>query len=455
MIAIGTFTRSSSFRVGALFTLLSSAAMAFIIYFWSLANEDTLLGEARAAINARMWGYVSIYKLGGERALLQAVNQNDNGGSGLLLYLEDSQGRYIAGNLTSTEHLRPPADSDFFQFTINDEATDKRAVVFRQQQLENGMKLFVARDINELYTAQWIGQSLSWVFVVVLGCISGLSFGVAIYVVNRINRMSSTADSIMQTGNLTERLAIDSNWDDLSKLAVMFNRMLDKIESSVRNIKSVTDNIAHDLRTPLTRMRSKLDRLPDSELKYEAQAEAENLLGMFNGLLRIADIESKRQKEGFAQLDLADVVSDVVDLYEPYIEEHHMALSFNINKVVMRGDSNLLFQVVANLLDNAVKYAGDGAHIRVETGQTNKRFYISVNDSGLGVDATHFEQLDRRFYRAQSSRTTAGNGLGLSMVKAVCDLHDGNLYYVIDPLCQQRGLGVTLTFPKPLLVAEQ
>ena len=397
MIAIGTFTRSSSFRVGALFTLLSSAAIAFIIYFWSLANEETLLDEARAAIDARMWGYTSIYELGGQNALIRAVNQKSKSGTGLLLYLEDAQGQYVAGNLSSIENLKPPVDTDFFRFSLSDESSDKRAVVFRQQILANGMTLFVARDINELYTAQWIGQSLSWVFVVVLGCISGLSFGVAIYVVNRINRMSSTADSIMQTGNLTERLAVDSSWDDLSKLAVMFNRMLDKIESSVRNIKSVTDNIAHDLRTPLTRMRSKLDRLPDCDLKYEAQAEAENLLGMFNGLLRIADIESKRQKEGFSQLNLADVVSDVVDLYEPYIEEHHMALSFNINKVFMRGDSNLLFQAVANLLDNAVKYAGDGAHIRVETGQTNKRFYISVNDSGAGLDTEHFDSLTGAF----------------------------------------------------------
>ncbi|AXR07539.1 sensor histidine kinase [Salinimonas sediminis] len=458
MIAIRTFTRSSSFRVGALLTLLSSAAMAFVVYVWSLSNEETLLREARAAVDAQVWGYQAWYQNNGRQGLIDAINKNPFSATATLVSLQSANGEFLAGNLSSLDGIAVPQNTDFFQLVFSAEMlagatqdTAPRAVLFKDVTFSDGSRLFIARDIEDLYTAQWIGQSFSWVFVAILGCISGLSFGVAIYVVNRINRMSQTADSIMQTGNLKERLDIDSNWDDLSKLAVVLNRMLDKIEHSVENIKSVTDNIAHDLRTPLSRLRSRLDRLPDGDIKGQAQAEADNLLGMFSGLLRIADIESKRQRQGFTDVNLADVVTDVVDLYEPYLEEHSMQLVTHITPVHLHGDPNLLFQMVANLLDNTVKYAGDGARVEVHLGVMSQGFYVSINDSGVGLEDKHYAQLARRFYRAQQSRTTAGNGLGLSMVKAVADLHDASIYYTPDPLLTGSGFGVTVSFASPAL----
>ncbi|WP_218355319.1 sensor histidine kinase [Alteromonas lipotrueiana] len=455
MIAIRTFTRSSSFRLGALLTLLSSAAMTFVIYVWSLSNEETLLHEARAAVDAQVWGYQAWYRAEGRAGLIEAINNNPFSTSSTLVSLQSAEGRFLAGNLTSLDRLTVPEDTDFFQFVFSAEMLSgarldeaQRAVLFKDITLPDNSRLFVARDIEDLYTAQWIGQSFSWVFVAVLGCISGLSFGVAMYVVNRINRMSQTADSIMQTGNLTERLAIDSNWDDLSKLAVVFNRMLDKIEVSVENIKSVSDNIAHDLRTPLSRLRSKLDRLPEGEIKTQAQAEADNLLGMFSGLLRIAEIESKRQRQGFTIISLTEVLRDVVDLYEPYFEEHQMTLVKHIDSVMLHGDPNQLFQMMANLLDNAVKYAGTGAYVEIKLAIVGQRIVLGVSDNGAGLNEKHFAQLDRRFYRAQASRTTAGNGLGLSMVKAVAELHHGTIYYTPDPLLAGSGFGVFITFAK-------
>ncbi|QPG06247.1 HAMP domain-containing histidine kinase [Salinimonas marina] len=453
MIAIRTFTRSSSFRLGALLTLLSSAAMTFVFYVWSLSNEETLLREARAAVDAQVWGYQAWYQAEGREGLISAINNNPFSSTSTLVSLQSADGEFLAGNLTSLDSLSVPEGTDFFQFVFSADMLSgarldkaQRAVLFKDIILPDGSRLFLARDVEDLYTAQWIGQSFSWVFVAVLGCISGLSFGVAMYVVNRINRMSQTADTIMQTGNLTERLDIDSNWDDLSKLAVVLNRMLDKIEASVENIKSVTDNIAHDLRTPLSRLRSRLDKLPEGEIKAQAQAEADNLLGMFNGLLRIADIESQRQRQGFTTISLAEVLRDVVDLYEPYFEEHQMQLTTNINSVTMYGDPNQLFQMMANLMDNTVKYAGTGNRVDVSLTTVGQRIVLSVSDTGAGLDEKHFAQLDRRFYRAQASRTTAGNGLGLSMVKAVAELHNGTVYYVPDPLLSGSGLGVTITF---------
>lgn len=453
MIAIGTFTRSSSFRVGALITLLSGAAMAFIIYLWSVTNKDILIDEARNAALSQLWAYEALYERGGRQAVIGLVEQNLDNDLINWVAITDNDGQFLAGNSRPLGKLALDDDADIVKIDTPLTAKDapgwgNKAVLVRRQTINEGVTVTVARDIDELYSAQALSRSLSWVFIAILGLISGLSLGVALYVVNRINRMSATADSIMQTGNLNERLAIDSNWDDLSKLAMVLNKMLDKIEYSVQNIKSVTDNVAHDLRTPLSRLRSRLDDLPDSSSKQQALAETDVLLGMFNGLLRIADIESKRQRMGFAEVSLGDIVRDVVDLYEPYIEEKHMSLTFDIQPATLRGDRNLLFQAFANLIDNAVKYAGENAQIRVTAKETSTSYIVSVDDSGPGVDVSNFKQLDRRFYRAQESRTSKGNGLGLSMVKAVADLHNAHIYYIPDPLLEGSGLGITLMFKK-------
>lgn len=454
MIAIGTFTRSSSFRVGALITLLSGAAMAFIIYLWSVTNKDILIDEARNAALAQLWAYDAVYERSGQAAMVGLVDDNLDNELMNWIAITDKDGTFLAGNSRPLADLTFDSDADIVKIsspltTVDAPGWGNKAVLVRRDTIADGITVTVARDIDELYSAQRLSRSLSWVFIAILGVISGLSLGVALYVVNRINRMSATADTIMQTGNLNERLDIDSNWDDLSKLALVFNKMLDKIESSVQNIKSVTDNIAHDLRTPLSRLRSKVDDLPDSHLKQAALSETDVLLGMFNGLLRIADIESKRQRQGFEEVSLGDIVRDVVDLYEPYIEEKHMRLSFDIQPATLRGDRNLLFQAFANLIDNAVKYAGENAQIRVTAKESESRYIVSIDDSGEGLDVHHFDRLDRRFYRAQESRTSSGNGLGLSMVKAVADLHDASIFYVPDPLMAGSGLGITMTFEKP------
>ena len=161
--------------------------------------------------------------------------------------------------------------------------------------------MFVGRNIDDLYSAQWLGKTFGWIIIALLCVLGAISFAVALYVVKRINRMAQTADYIIRTGNLEERLEIDSNWDDLSRLAVVFNHMLDTIESAVNNIKSVSDSIAHDLRTPLARLRNNLEHIGDEKLRHETTYEADKLLNMFNSLLRISKLETVHKKEGFSR----------------------------------------------------------------------------------------------------------------------------------------------------------
>jgi signal transduction histidine kinase len=276
--------------------------------------------------------------------------------------------------------------------------------------------------------------------------LSVLSFAIAVYVVNRINRMSQTADKIIKTGSLEERLEIDSSWDDLSSLSFVFNQMLDTIENSVNNIKSVTDSIAHDLRTPLARLRNTLEKIEDDNLREETTQEADNLLNMFNSLLRISGLETTSKKEGFCPTELRDIIDDVVDLYHPLAEERDISLHSSLQPVMMNADPNLMFQAVANVLDNAIKYSPSGGRVEVSLSDTNGRIVVSVNDCGIGVKEQEIESLERRFYRAESSRTSKGNGLGLSLVSAIVKLHDGKLWFVHDPLMQGRGLGVVFSF---------
>lgn len=275
-----------------------------------------------------------------------------------------------------------------------------------------------------------------------------LSFLVAFYVVNRINRMSDTITRIMNTGNLGERLHIDSSWDDLSKLSEVINRMLAALEEMVAGVKSVSDNVAHDLRTPLTRLRGHLE-MSESPDKHAFIAEVDHILSIFNGLLRIADIETERQKSAFQQNQLAPITADVVELYEALADAKNITLITDIRHCQMFSDKHLLFQTFANILDNAIKFTPEGGQIKLTLSSEYRRILFTVCDSGPGIEEQHLEQITKRFYRVDSSRTTAGNGLGLALVNAVVNLHGGkvNFYNSKQDNGDKSGLCCELELP--------
>lgn len=337
MLAIGNFTRSSSFRVGVLLTSLALVAILFIVYFWRLASSDVFIREASAAVDAETYAFTLLHEQVGIDAVISNIqarttpslssdsNLTDTSHaltpSRLIVVLRDSENQIVAGNypmwpiamgesvdagtpftsiiklpVLSGEKESIAQDSTRYSFS---ESTN--SILFEEVNLE-GYSLFVGRNIDDLYSAQWLGKTFGWIIIALLCVLGAISFAVALYVVKRINRMAQTADYIIRTGNLEERLEIDSNWDDLSRLAVVFNHMLDTIESAVNNIKSVSDSIAHDLRTPLARLRNNLEHIGDEKLRHETTYEADKLLNMFNSLLRISKLETvHKKKKGFVK----------------------------------------------------------------------------------------------------------------------------------------------------------
>lgn len=262
-------------------------------------------------------------------------------------------------------------------------------------------------------------------------------FTVSHYVTQRLSVISETAQNIMSTGDISQRIPIDRRSDDLMALSSVLNNMLDEIEALVQGIRSVSDNIAHDLRTPLTRLRNHMEKLRESKTlltkeMHDAQldlliSECDTLLTTFNALLRIANIESGKRSAAFSHTDLELILSDVVDMYEPIAQAKNVTLHYHSQPATIVGDKDLLFQAFANLIDNAVKFTEPGNDVDIRLYSNAQRIHIEIEDEGPGVAVEHRNKVFQRFYRTDASRNTPGSGLGLSLVKAVLELHKATI----------------------------
>ena len=268
----------------------------------------------------------------------------------------------------------------------------------------------------------------------------------------RVEAINETSREIM-AGDLSRRVPAHGTGDEFDQLASNLNEMLDKIQTLMDGVRQVSDNIAHDLKTPLARLRNRLEQVREQAPAHDEEKralidravnEADSLLATFNALLRIARIESGKSRGAFADVDLAALTHDVVELYEPVAEENGQTLSSNINvNKHISGDRDLLFQALANLMDNAVKYTPPGGRLELSVADSPAGVAIEVADSGPGIPAEQRENVFQRFYRLDESRSTPGNGLGLSLVRAVALLHDAE----VELRDNAPGLRVRLTLP--------
>ena len=301
----------------------------------------------------------------------------------------------------------------------------------------------VGRDLEErerlfgiiANAGQW-----SLALVIVLGLAGG--FFVSRRVLSRIDAMTEKAQVIM-AGDLAGRLPIAGTGDELDRLADHLNAMLERIEALMRGLKEVSDNIAHDLKTPLTRLRNRCEEalrgatsVADYRAVLEATiAESDDLIRTFNALLMIARAESGQARDNMTEFDAAEIARDVTELYEPLAEEKGLALTVEApDAAPVRGNRELVGQALANLVDNAIKYAepngkanGEPAEIIVRAGNDGERIMLSVADRGPGIPEADRGRVVERFVRLEQSRSKPGSGLGLSLASAVARLHGGEL----------------------------
>jgi len=310
---------------------------------------------------------------------------------------------------------------------IFDNPTDNRKYAAKIYTLDDYKKVLVATDITKVSDhfrfMQWLG--IASIFFVVLVVFA--SYLISVFVVNGTNRIANTVREIMETGDLSRRVKMGAYWDDLGNTAAVLNMLLDRIQQLMQGVRQVSDNIAHDLRTPLTRIRGQIEALQDSDTKSKLLDEVNRLLNTFNALLRISRIQSEKQRGHFTTVDLKGLVEDVIAFYEPLAEEKAIAVSSDLSEAHVHGDRDLLFQAYANILDNAVKFTPEQGKISVRLYKNNQKTYVEIANTGSGIAEDEKTKIFDRFYRAEQSRTSSGTGLGLSLVHAVIQLHNGDI----------------------------
>lgn len=409
---------SSSFKMALLFTILLGLSTAILSYFIYSFNQQGFIRETEAAIDADIAGIVEWTMLDESHDIDAILRHRQDTRRDQFYLLLNASGKKRAGNIDAMPKHADLLSEGIIMFDVGAQRVAAKIHTF-----DDGARLLVARDISDFLGEYEKIQLLSGLVILFMFIVIFVSFAISGFVVSRINRIASTAQSIMDTGDLSQRLPIDSTWDDLSNLARVLNRFLDRIEELLFGIRTVADNIAHDLRTPLTRLRNRLEKLDHGDSE-NLVAEADHLLDTFNALLRISNIETGKRHSAFETVALRTVMQDVVDLYEPLAEEKNVTLDVSLAPQDMTGDRDLLFQAFANLLDNAVKFTPDGGNISIALRDGPE---IVIADTGPGIPEHDRKRVFERFYRGEASRTTQGSGLGLSLVAAVVELHRGRI----------------------------
>jgi signal transduction histidine kinase len=440
--------RTSTVRLTATFILIFVLFSILLLGFITWQSSVQIQQQQTRDIDREVRLMQRIEHGQGIRALAFALERLSRQPGPGVYFLGDASGQYLLGNVTDVpvETLLEPGVYGFDYERVNpfgeadegESAVRKGFAVVRSVQLESGMRLVVGRDVVERrgYSAIIVQSFLVGVVGIILFSIfaGGLT---ARRVLRRIDTIRDTSTKIM-SGNLSERIPLTQRNDEFDGLATNLNAMLDRIEQLLQGLKQVTDNVAHDLKTPLTRLRNQAESALRDGASEEARknalettiAESDRLIQTFNALLMIARAEAGAPSGALSDVDVSAVVADVAELYGPVAEDEGIAIETAITEGVhLRANRELIGQAMVNLLENAVKYArpepGRTGRITIGLCAENGRVIIEVGDNGPGIPAEDRKRVIERFVRLEKSRTEPGSGLGLSLVDAVTRLHGG------------------------------
>jgi len=413
--------------------IASALALVAFIYW---ATTGAVNRQIDAAIRADVLALADHYREGGQTALIEAIQRRVEDTSNETMYMLVGQNRLrLAGDIDEWPEILPGVEWVELELSRGGVRSLARAYQFL---LPGGSRLLVGRDAQErLRLRGLIVDALLWAMAMIM--VFGVLGGVLVrrVLLRRMQDVSATAVAIAQ-GDLARRVAVGARGDEFDLLGRTVNRMLDQIERLMDGVRQVSNAIAHDLRTPIARVRGRLEEAlrqpPDSAADRATLertiADLDNVIMIFQALLRIAEIEAGARRAAFAGVNLSQLLADAVEIYGASAEEKGQRMELDVpDGLFVVGDRDLILQAVANLLDNAVKYTPAGGSILVSGRALGGGAEIVVADSGQGLPEAERARVTERFYRAEQSRTTPGSGLGLALVQAVAQLHNGSLRF--------------------------
>ncbi len=446
-------TRSTGVKLAALHVLLLVASAIALggFFWWSTAGY--LNRQTDQAIRTDVLLLTTRWNDGEATSLAYAIAQRlaEDAEDEAIYLLANPYGQVLGGNLD-----RWPADAQaagsWYELPLvrAGQATIGRIYVL---EIPDGGRLLVGRDVKQrLALRELVADAVLYGsgLAVLLAGIGGVL--VRRLLQSRLAPVAETATAIGQ-GDLTHRVPLSGADDDFDRLAETLNAMLDRIGVLMDGVREVSNAIAHDLRTPLARLRGRLEESLGSgdpaSLRVAVErgiAELDGIIGVFHALLRIAEIEAGARRSAFARFDLATVLADAADLYGAAADERGISFAVTLpSSLVMVGDRDMLLQATANLLDNAIKFTPPGGRVSLSAERRGAEVTMTVSDTGPGIPAGDRGRVVERFYRAEASRGTPGSGLGLALVQAVAQLHGGAL--VLEDA--GPGLRATVQFPAP------
>ena len=456
MNARAKLLRTSTFRLAALYLILFALSVSALLGYVYWNTAVLLERQTDETIRAEVQALADQYRLRGLGGIIDTIQRRSSDESGAVYLLADAAGQRIAGNLTTLPSI-PQDEANWIEFPLDvDKGSARERHVARAfyTSLAGGFELVVGRDVEALRQfATIIRQTIYYALAIAL--VLGLGGGLLMSrnFLRRVDAITEASRTIM-AGNMAGRMPVKGSNDELDRLALALNEMLDQIESLMAAMKEVSSNVAHDLKTPLTRIKARVEAAlrSGSESEYRAALEntvdeSDRLLDTFNALLSIARAEAGQSRSGLVPIDAQTIIADVVELYEPMAEEEGGTLTSEAPEGLMvMGDRQLLAQALTNLLDNALKYGareGERPEISLTGRVEGEKVVITVADHGEGIPPEDRARVTERFVRLDSSRSKPGNGLGLSLVSGVMKLHKGAL--VLED--NHPGLAARLVLP--------
>lgn len=444
---------TSAFRLSLIYALVFSliSACAFSFIYWKSANE--IRAQTDSQLRAETTNLLGLYQTGQISALTQEMNQlNTDGRSKFFLYallnrsqrdllkeIEPDKELIVGASVFATLPLKSVItvpESDKKQLNSSDRAQLNQDARVLLTLLPNGFQMVVGSDLFERQALlqRILNVIISLVLLVfTLALIVGALIGYS--VLRRINKVRQTAGEIIQ-GDLSQRMQVTDKNDEFDRLNLVVNTMLSRIEHLMQTMHQVTDNLAHDLRNPLNRLRNRievsliqnLDKEGYQKVQQESIQDIDDIILTFNSLLNIAQAESGKHDQDWIPIDLKPFLEELAELYSLAAEEAGIAFSCQIHdSCFVLGEKQLLAQTFTNLLDNSMKFTPAGGHIDITTRFTKNKATIEISDSGPGIPEDQRDEVFKRFTRLDSARSTPGNGLGLSLVKAVVERHQGSI----------------------------